>query len=389
MQARILWAEEFEQAKDLWDYCFEKRTDPFFAWYFDDYCRPDNLLGVFSGSQFAGMLHLNPYTINLNNRAIDTSYIVGVATAPQFRRQGVLRVALSAGFAEMEKRGQAIAVLMPAAAGLYMPYGFAFCYNQLRYDIPLDKLSGLFKKTEFTCNFLKEGDIAPLSQVYDACMSDMNGFVRRGKKEWQNILAEHKTEGGYAVYIGSSTKYFGYMLYLTGGGIFRIVELMAADDSARETMLAYAAQHLSQCSKFLWQSPINDLTYLKFPTSEYYPAIKPFMMGRIIDAAKALGQLKLSFEEKKPVIIRLIDTFIENNNSVFCLTAQNGQAILEKTDQAPQVVMDIGTFAQLCFSAYTVKELVGAGRIVINDLAALPVLERAFPHKINYINEYF
>ena len=49
MNCKIVTAAELPKVMALWDYCFEKEEDPFFQWYFREYCLRHNLiLGGFS-----------------------------------------------------------------------------------------------------------------------------------------------------------------------------------------------------------------------------------------------------------------------------------------------------------------------------------------------------
>ncbi len=390
MQARMLEAGDMDKVETLWDYCFEKRQHPFFSWYFQEYCRAENVLGVFAADSLAGMLHLNPYNISLNGQNIDTSYIVGVATAPEFRRQGVMRRALAAAFVEMEKRGQAIAVLMPVAAGIYLPYGFSFCYNKLLYQLPLTTLGEICGNVGTKgCRLSGRDDLASMAKVYLAAIENMNGFFRRTEREWRNMLNEHQLEGGYAVLFEEDESNRGYMLYLIEGGTFRAVELLATGQKARMALLAYASQHASLCETFSWLAPPDDLLYLQLPGSKHYPILQPFMMGRIVNAPKAVEQLKIPFAGLNAISIKLTDTLVEKNNGVFELSGEGGFAVLRESAKPPQISMDMGVFAQLCFSAYAAEQLAGAGCIAVHDEQALSVLNKVFVTKSNYINEYF
>ena len=88
MDFRIINDETLPKIMELWDYCFEKNDTPFFKWYFNEYCLKENMvLGGFDekSGKLMNMLHLNPYTINLRGRDLKLPYIVGVATAPEYR----------------------------------------------------------------------------------------------------------------------------------------------------------------------------------------------------------------------------------------------------------------------------------------------------------------
>ena len=41
---RVLSKERMYQAEELWNYCFEKKTEPFFRYYFEQYCGKDNMV---------------------------------------------------------------------------------------------------------------------------------------------------------------------------------------------------------------------------------------------------------------------------------------------------------------------------------------------------------
>ena len=84
MTYRVVNEARMPQVMDLWDYCFEKKDDPFYQWYFSEYCGKNNMVigGFDEQDKLQNMLHLNPYMLNLRGTQQLTPYIVGVATAP-------------------------------------------------------------------------------------------------------------------------------------------------------------------------------------------------------------------------------------------------------------------------------------------------------------------
>ena len=54
MEFKMITRQTLPQVLDLWDYCFEKKEEPFFKWYFENYCLKNNLiLGGFSEAEVA------------------------------------------------------------------------------------------------------------------------------------------------------------------------------------------------------------------------------------------------------------------------------------------------------------------------------------------------
>lgn len=67
MEFRLASAGDLPQVMGLWDYCFEKKEDPFFQWYFREYCLQHNKVvgGFDEEGRLRNMLHLNPYQVLL------------------------------------------------------------------------------------------------------------------------------------------------------------------------------------------------------------------------------------------------------------------------------------------------------------------------------------
>ena len=83
----------------------------FFKWYFNEYCLKENMvLGGFDekSGNLMNMLHLNPYTINLRGRDLKLPYIVGVATAPEYRGRHLFAPLLKTAFSVFTGSGSGI-----------------------------------------------------------------------------------------------------------------------------------------------------------------------------------------------------------------------------------------------------------------------------------------
>ena len=88
MTYRLLSQNDSAEVQELWDYCFEKKDSSFFKWYFENSFQYERTLGTFEGRKLKSMLNLSPYHLNICGAEIPVSYIVGVATWPEYRGQG-------------------------------------------------------------------------------------------------------------------------------------------------------------------------------------------------------------------------------------------------------------------------------------------------------------
>ena len=384
------------QVMALWDYCFEKKEDPFFQWYFQKYCLKHNLvLGGFSeeDGHLRNMLHLNPYSILLRGQEERVPYIVGVATDPADRGQNLTKELLQSAFRVLRRKECAFALLMPAYAGIYQKYDFAFCYCKHVYEIPIEKLVVPVPSGKLWIRHYSSYDSELFEGLYAALAEGYNGLAVRTDFQWQKLLVVHQLEKVQAavVYHGSEPR--GYMFYqITDDKTFFIQELVALTPDAKWSLLRYAIEHRSVADKLYWEAMEDDLTYLDFPDADRAGRLKPFMMARCFDAVQALRRYEVP--ENCPdgqVTLLLQDELLEENNSLVTLAVDTGSLYLEKAAGNADAVIAMGAFTQLYFGAFTFSQLVEAGKIRMRSYTPelLSFLDALFPKCLNYINEYY
>ena len=385
MQIRTIKKNEMDKVENLWDYCFEKKDSAFFDFYFKKYCQNENVIGAFFNNKLAAMVHLNPYNISLYDRSFSTSYLVGVATAPDFRGKGLMKNILMAALSAAKLKDQSFVLLMPSAPGVYLPYGFSYCYNKLSYNMPVKEVLSHFKnQREYDIEFNTSNSYLIFDKIYNHAMIELDGFVKRTENEWKVLLDSNEAEGGYAVTLKNDEEYLAYMIYVVKDGAFNVIELLGKTQKAKEALLNFTGQHFSQCESVLWQMPQNDLTYLKIRETNYFPTLKPFMMARLIDPIKAFEDAKIAYENID-IIIKITDSLLQENNTNFLLKSKNKLAVLEKTDIEYDITMDISSLTQLFFGILDTKNLKQADFLICKK----EVENFSFKNKINYINEYF
>ena len=128
---RMVNEERMPQVEDLWDYCFEHKDEPFFQYYFNEYCGKDNMvIGAFEEigdtEKLRSMLHINPYMLNIRGVKQIAPYIVGVATAPEARGQHLFRPLLETALEVLRAQNMTFVTLMPIYAGIYQKLNYIF-----------------------------------------------------------------------------------------------------------------------------------------------------------------------------------------------------------------------------------------------------------------------
>lgn len=391
---RVVNEDRMQQVRDLWDYCFEKKDDPFFQYYFEEYCGKNNMvIGAFEKvgdwERLRSMVHINPYMLRLRGREELTPYLVGVATAPEARGRHAFGPLLQTAFEVLRSQNFSFVTLMPVFAGIYLPYEFSYCYYRHAYQMPLTSLSftmgddGLQAEREP----LRQEILAPL---YARLTAAWNGVPVRTDFQWNKLLTVHGLEQVQCAVVYRQQRAVGYMLYKVAEERFTIIELLAEDFAVRKCLLGYAAMHQSSAKELYWLAEAWDKTYLGFKDQSLSGRVQPFMMARCIDARTALAKLTAPQDlPEDSVVLLLTDKLIDRNNHLLKLKTAPGSLEAVSTLDAEEVTMDMGAFTQLYMGAFSAAELWEAGRLKAAAPEKLALLDKLFPKCRTYNNEYF
>ena len=393
MEIRMLDEHWRPAVMSLWDYCFEKKGDPFFEWYFEHYCRLTQVIGAIEDEQLLAMAHLNPYQLVLRDKKTLVAYFVGVATTPEVRGRGLFRPLLQRALAHLRSQGHGVALLMPSAASFYRPYGFAFCYHQWKIKCPLTQLAPLAKgAAEVFWRRGEEKDWAAFASVYDQAMQNRNGFTHREEKDWRSLLTALYAEGGYAFIANNQAGApAAYLWFEISGETLQVIEWLADDLPMQRACLAFVQQHRSQAEQVTLMLPEDDLLYEQLPDSSYSLSLAPFMMGRIVDVEQALRQCLPACCDGKNINFTLSvhDSVSEWNNGCWRIVGDQAAWRIERVrDKDADAVFSVGALAQLCFGRFNTQQLAAKGE-VSGKKDVLALLDRLLPVCHNYINEYY
>lgn len=390
---KVVPPDKMNQVENLWDYCFEKKDDPFFQYYFQEYCGKNNtVIGGFEEKDeecLINMVHVNPYSVRIRGKEQLTPYLVGVATAPEARGQHLFKPLLKATLEKLRSQEVSFVTLMPIFAGIYKPYEFAYYHFRHEYKMSLSVLAELGCNT---CDVKLErsGLVSEkLAPIYATFTVNCSGVPVRDEFQWKKLLAVNAAENVQLVVASENEKTTGYMFYKITDGTFNVIELIYLTNDAKFALLNFAGQHKSDAENIVWLAPDWDKTYLNFKDQSITGSVAPFMMARCIDARRALLDIAPSKKIVGEVNLLLTDNLVEENNHMLKLISDDGQLGVSSTKDAEDIAMGMAAFTQMFIGTFTATELAEAGLITVKNEEKLELLDKLFPKLRTFNNEYF
>ena len=150
----------------LWARCFPG-DEAFSDWYFQHIWRAEHTLLLRQGGHLAAMTQRLPYRMVDRGQTLPVTYIYGACTAPEYRRQGLMRTLLEHSFQLDVQHGRAASTLIPQ-----QPWLFDF-YAQFGYRPAFYVREGTLEREQvqridtagYTLTRLGDGDFAALLEL--------------------------------------------------------------------------------------------------------------------------------------------------------------------------------------------------------------------------------
>ncbi len=290
---RFATDKDFEFVKHSWSVCFDD-TPKFVDWNFEFNYSPQNTIIAESDGLPASAMQIMPYSLNLEGDSLNARYVSGVLTMPEYRMKGLTREMFGFALPKMYELNAQISLLIPAVSGMYEKFGFRTVSKRKSYNA--DSLN-YRKITEYTPDL-----VHILDKIYLEEMKGKSIYIKRDKKNWENILTD--------------------LLELSKGAVY------LSDNG-------YALTYPKENRLDIWEI-CGD-----FPLPEKEEALPP-VMARVIDAEKMICKFPHIFKEG--IKYKLIDSAILQNN--LCFYIENEKPVF---CSGGEYILDIGDMTEMLF----------------------------------------
>ncbi|WP_294554648.1 GNAT family N-acetyltransferase [uncultured Bacteroides sp.] len=294
-----------EQVKALWKLCFED-SEEFVEMYFRLRYKNEVNVAIQSGDEVISALQMLPYPMTFCGEMVQTSYISGACTHPDFRSKGVMRELLSQSFARMLRNGIHFSTLIPAEPWLFDYYKRMGYASVFQYSVKEITLPEFIPSKEITVDVVSE----PQDEVYSYLnkkLSERPCCIQHTLEDFQVIMADLAISGGNLFVAKRANEIKGIVIIYKGESRIIINELLAEDKDI-EFSLLYAVKQLTDC---------NHMTQL-LPPNEELPQ-QSLGMARIINAKEVLQIYAPAFPEDE-IQLEVSDKQLSVNNGYYYLS---------------------------------------------------------------------
>lgn len=386
MICRPIRAEEFVQAEKIMNIAFRFEWDKYPE--NDSGTRHHNVYGAFEGETMTSCTVANAYQSMYFGHDVGMLGVGGVATLPEYRREGHIRHLLTLILQDSYKRGDVIASLYPFSHPFYRKFGFenGQVMNRLKVDTA--------ELRQFPCTgkvrqFMPGEDDSVIKDIYNTFITNRNFACRRREWEWNALKKDP-----YLTHV------YTYLWYADDGApeaYFTVVHNEEKKFIVRDWAFLSARAVRGVFGFLGLLTPSGEKTEIWLPGD-----VKPYLlfnepydldvrhesrgMIRVVNVEKAL-QLH-PWEEGTSFAVQVEDAQIAENNGVFSVQCKGGETCVTKGDARPDGRFSIQAFSLICCGAASVEDTL-FNRTDCEVYRNLQGLNRAFIPNHHYLREDF
>ena len=278
---------------------------------------------------------------------------------------------------------------------LLYPYSIPL-YRRKGWEIVSDKMAFRLKDTQLprqvdAPGFVRrvEENSPDLIRLHTRYAGQTHGCIYRNDLAWEEYWRWDVDDTEVALYYSEGGDPLGYMVYLLKDEVMHIKELVYLNHEAWRGLWKYISAHESMVEAVSGSNYSNEPIAFWLEDSDIKETIRPYIMGRIVDAEQFLLRYPfLPVSREMAVTLAVSDPLLDWNSRSFTLRFAPGEGM--RLSDAPcdaRVTLSIGTLTTLLLGYKTPQYLAEMERLAATP-EALRVLERVLPREKPHIADY-
>jgi len=311
MKLRKLSKNEHGKTRFLWEQIFQEDSKEFLDYYYYYKANSNEIYVIENKDEICAMLQLNPYVAHMGDNVIrSVNYIVGVATAPEYRKQGLMKKLLYKSMQDMRDRKEPFVFLMPAAEAIYAPFDFRFIYAQNKMKIKQEDRIKYINESSEKLTIREAGieNMEELAAYSEGILSRRYQlFMKRDAAYYKTLFHEQKCQNGGILLFYHRTQLVGYLFYENNDNI-SIRELVIEKKHSKKSIP-------SLCEYFKYEGKQIIITAFDSSAQMEKAEVRPLIMARILNLQEMAAALTAS--EKISFTLGINDNIIPENNGIY------------------------------------------------------------------------
>lgn len=398
---RKVTIDDLEKVKKLHNYCTGRQwTDSVPSKEELGFYTPNEILGMFNEQTLMAMIRNYTFNQCVRGELKKMGGISHVATFPEYRFNGYMKVLIKAAFIDMKEKHQCVSTLHPFNENFYEKFGYVGTNDNLLVRAPLDGFSHYLKNESNIGMGWKEQrrraiDVQTEFETFklQLDLSENHGLVFLNRMSMEYWKEDH--EDAIVIFIKKNNEVMAAAKYIKMGygenGKIFVCEMYWKNIESRVMLFRYFAKHKEQFSHIELRVPYgaNFFEWIKDSSRpfEIKANNRPWMV-RIIDVVEATNDIRVDLEDE--VIIEIEDESCLWNNGIYKIQAVNNKLkIMKCYNIKPNMSMDIKGMTALLYGVYNTEELKFKGWISQEDSKYEEILDGWFPKKVFYNPYYF
>ncbi len=316
---------------------------------------PQKTWGAFEDGALFTSVGVTPYTVRFAGRQVLMGGVGGVATLPAYRRKGGVRACMQAALQDMFEEGFLFSALYPFSSAYYTQFGYEKGAPRLLWTLPLAKLKPSSAPGKVR-QLLPGSDLAPLTCVYERFFAGFNlSSVSRKYRPDLDIAKLFNKQSYIFVYENTAGDPRGFMITSRDGRVMDCERNFCKEGD----FLFLDAEAFLALTGFVKSAYSANYDSLRFslPASLGLDSLVTESRGtgcsrnweemlRVVNVEKVLSMARCQGEGS--IILAVEDNMLPQNNGSWRISFAPGtENQVEKTADAPDILLPIGSFSAL------------------------------------------
>lgn len=353
-------------------------------------------IGAYDHDALVGIATAYSYRLSVPGSALPAAAVSWVGVLPTHRRRGVLSALMAHQLQSIRDQGEEpLAILWASEPQIYGRYGYGRASAKLDCSVPRDPRAlhaDAPADPALRLRLVDAADWKLTADTYAAVAAVRPGVPERDQAWWERAVRDLPAlRGGKSelrcVLVEDSEGVRGYARYATkhsfdqdfGSGVVSVRELMAVDPAALATLYRYLFDLDLMGRTELWNVPVDDplLHWLADPRKPQ-PTLGDALYVRLVDVGAALSGR--TYAADLDLVLDVSDATCPWNAGRWRLTGGSTGARCRRTDDAPDLALDVTDVGAAFLGGTTLHDLALAGRVSELRAGALAEASTAFAH---------